>query len=315
MDLIEKYLDLNEKHSSFFSNYSSSDRMAYANEIITLKRDIDKIESEIISKILSFSIDYTKSYSRLKEHHKEKFLDSNDAIQNFLTNSSVTTSVGYNKTSREAVLEEYQEMCKTYWEDYLITSEERDNLNKFCKENLIDILTQQSIEGKVIRSVNEDNFNIPEIVKYYSLKEGKSIEEIERILKREYRLRVKSERIQSILEELESDDQEINDSNDAIALKVKFGRTEIIVELRDKINSAFQFQIKYISGYSGDFKIFIERSLFKTLDKSELIDLLSDAISYKSEYESVPAFLELKPKVKSKLRDMLSNYSLSKPSA
>jgi hypothetical protein len=315
MDIVEKYLSLSDKHNSFFSTYSSNDRIKFAEEIISLKRDIDKIESEIISKILSFSIDYQKTHTRLKENHKEKFLDTNDSIQNFLTNSSVTSTVGYNKTSRESILEEYFNLCKTYWEDYLITSDERNYLNKFCKDNLIDVLTQQSIETKVILTVNADNFNIQEIVKYYTLKEGKSSDEIERILKREYKLRIKQERIESILNEIEDLVNNSERTDDSIALKVQFGKTEIIVELREHIRSEFQFEIQYISGYSGDFKVIIERNLFNNLGKMEFIDLLSDAISYKSEYESVPSFLELKPKIKNRLKEMLSNYSMENSSA
>lgn len=316
MDIVEKYLSLSDKHSSFFSTYPSNDRIKFADEIISLKRDIDKIESEIISKILSFSIDYQKTYIRLKENHKEKFLDTNDAIQNLLTNSSVTSTVGYNKTSRDLILGEYFELCKKYWEDYLITSDERNNLNKFCKDNLIDVLTQQSIETKVIRSVNAENFNIQEIVKYYDLKEGKSVDEIEKILKREYKLRVKQERIESIINEYEDLLKNKSErTDDSIALKVQFGKTEIIVQLREHIRSEFQFEIQYISGYSGDFKVIIERNLFNTFSKMEFIDLLSDAISYKSEYESVPSFLELKPKIKNRLKEMLSNYSMENSSA
>ncbi len=181
---------------------------------------------------------------------------------------------------------------------------------------MIDVLTQQSIETKVIRSVNAENFNIQEIVKYYDLKEGKSVDEIEKILKREYKLRVKQERIESIINEYEDLLKNKSErTDDSIALKVQFGKTEIIVQLREHIRSEFQFEIQYISGYSGDFKVIIERNLFNTFSKMEFIDLLSDAISYKSEYESVPSFLELKPKIKNRLKEMLSNYSMENSSA
>ena len=95
MEIVEKLKKLKSKHNSFFKDFDPKNRLKKADEIISLKRQIDLIHSEIISSILSFRVDYDIIYNNLKSNNLHKFLDKNEAIQNFSVNNVITNSIGY----------------------------------------------------------------------------------------------------------------------------------------------------------------------------------------------------------------------------
>lgn len=309
MDLIDKLVEAKKKHSNFFRKFSPSERMKYSSQIVSLKKDIDKYEGAIISGILSFQYDYTKVYSELKKHNIESFVNDSDAIKNYLVNSSISNTVGHNRLSRINAIDEFKEMCLKFWDDFIITSDERDLLNSFCKENSIDIITQQYIETEITSSINKDNFDTKKIINYYVTEEKLEPNSILKILKKEYKLRVPLDKIESIISDL-LDDKDIKSTlgtESNILYKLNFGRAEVIIDLINDENLRKDFKISYLTGTSGNYKISISKSTYKVSSKPEIIDIISDAICFKNSYQSVNEFLELKPKVKRAVKEMIAN--------
>ena len=309
MELIDKLVESKKKHSNFFIKFSPPERIKYSTQIVSLKKDIDKYESDIISGILSFKYDYTIVYSELQKHNLESFVNDSEAVKNYLVNSSISNTVGHNRLSRINATDEFKEMCLKFWDDYIITSEERRTMNVFCKENSIDIITQQFIETEIISSINKDNFDTIKIIKYYATEEKLDPNSILKILKKEYKLRVPLEKITAVISEL-SDDKDFKNSLSSesnILYKLNFGRAEVIIDLIEDEQLTKDFKISYLTGTSGNYKISIDKSKYKLSSKSEIIDIISDAICFKNSYQSVNEFLELKPKVKRAIREMILN--------
>lgn len=308
-DIINKLIDCKRKHAEYFQKYLPDERVKHMDDIISLKGKIDRHEANIISGILSFKYDYTIIYPKLKKHNLESFLEQSDAIDNYLINSSISNSVGHNRLTRIEAIDEFKDLCSTFWEDFIITSEERKSLNQFCKENSIDIVTQQFIESEVIKSINKENFDTEKIVQYYVLHENLDANTIHKILKREYRISVPLDKIKQIIIGLEIGNQKIDNlkAESNILYKLNFGKAEVIIDLVDDNNLPFDFKISYLKGLSGNYKISIPTDTYRQASKSDIIDIISDAICYKNSYQNVTEFLELKPKVKKSIKNMISN--------
>jgi hypothetical protein len=130
-----------------------------------------------------------------------------------------------------------------------------------------------------------------------------------KILKKEYKLRVPLDKIESIISDL-LDDKDIKSTlgtESNILYKLNFGRAEVIIDLINDENLTKDFKISYLTGTSGNYKISISKSTYKLSSKPEIIDIISDAICFKNSYQSVNEFLELKPKVKRAVKEMISN--------
>ena len=117
------------------------------------------------------------------------------------------------------------------------------------------------------------------------------------------------EKITAVISEL-SDDKDFKNSLSSesnILYKLNFGRAEVIIDLIEDEQLTKDFKISYLTGTSGNYKISIDKSKHKLSSKSEIIDIISDAICFKNSYQSVNEFLELKPKVKKAIKEMMSN--------
>ena len=309
MELVDRLIELKKSHANYFQKYLPHERLRYSTQIISLKKDIDKLEGSLISGILSFQYDYTVVYPELKKHNFESFIDESEAIQNYLVNSSISNSVGHNRLTRLDAVAEFKEMCLRFWDDYIITTEERRELNSFCNENSIDIITQQLIESEIISIINKDYFDTKKIINYYLAEEGLEAKSIHKILKKEYKLRVPVEKIEGIISDLSADKnlKGMLGSQPNIIYKLNFGKATVIIDLIDDENLSKEFKISYVTGTSGNYKISIPKPVYEISSSSELIDIISDAICFKNSYQNVNEFLELKPKIKRALREMISN--------
>jgi len=309
MEIVEKLKKLKSKHNSFFKDFDPKNRLKKADEIISLKRQIDLIHSEIISSILSFRVDYDIIYNNLKSNNLHKFLDKNEAIQNFSVNNVITNSIGYSRISREAILKEFEDLCLEYWSDFIITSQERKSLNDFCKENSIDILTQQNIEEKIRGGINKSRFNVEEIISFYYLNEGLKLDQILKIIRKEYRLQVPIDKVKSVIDSFNNDLSEsevriIDGSN--IICKIDFDPIEIYVKKVDKLNYLFEFEISFITGTSGNFNILISENTIKNSSKERIIEIITDAICYKNSNSDIAQFLEMKTRVRNSILDKIN---------
>lgn len=307
-NIIDRYIALKRKHGDFFEKFNPVTRIAYKSEIISIKTEIDKLEAELTSQILSLKLNYYKILEELKANNLERFLLQNEAIQNYASNSAISNNLGFDLNQKEDVLNEFRDLCKKFWADNIISTEERKELNSFCKEMKIDIITQQAIEWEIKSETNKDNLDINNIILYYSDTENRSSEEISKLFSAEYRLKIPVDRINQFLTSKNITFDSKSNSEDDIIYKINFGSINVYVQKVNAINSNFNFEIGYMEGFGGDFKVLITSELYKSISEIELIDLIADAISYKNSLNNVGHFLELKPKIKNKLIKSL-NYS------
>ena len=312
MKITEDYISLKKKHNQFFQKYSSSERLKYKDEIITLKKEIDLSEGKIVNGILNYSIDYDRVNKTLEEHGLNLFLKDDLGIGRFLMNRSISTSMGFNQGERSKVLKDFRNLCEKAWEDFIITKEERLELNQFCKDNFIDKTQQFIIEQEVSKSYNEE-FDLIKIVKYYFLNENLSDEEIYEILKREYKKDVEVIRIKSITTQLNSelkDDLDIGEGQSKLIKTLRWDSYSIyIIVVNSQLSSGFEFEIGYKQGENNSFKIIISKTLFENSNRTRIVDIITDGICYHlnskpSDLFQLKFFLELKSNVRYQVEQM-----------
>ena len=313
MKITNDYILLRNEINKFFIKYKPQERIQYKDKIIGLRRDIDQLESKIINGILNYSLDYDRVFNSLSEKNLHQFLNDNVAISRFLMNRSISSSVGFNEEKRNKILLEFNKLCKKVWEDYIITKEEREELNKFCRENLIDKTQQFIIEQEVSKKFNE-GFDLINIVNYYFLNENLSDDEIKRILKKEYKKDVELNRIKSITTQLGnelSDDLDIDQGGSKLVKTLHWDDqySIYIIVVNGLLTSGFEFEIGYKEGEINSWKIIISKSLFDKSDRTRIVDIITDGICYhinskSKEMFQLKFFLEMKSNIRYRVEQM-----------
>lgn len=317
MKITEDYISLKKKHNKLFTSYSPSERLNHKDEIITLKKEIDFTEGKIINGILNFSIDYDRVKDELSVHGLDLFLKDNVGIGRFLMTRSIRDSVGFNQEKRSEVLEEFRELCKKVWEDYIITKEERKELNQFCKDNFIDKTQQFIIEQEVSKSFNDD-FDLIKIVKHYYLNENLDDDEIHDILKREYKKDVETIRIKVITSQLNGElDDELNleEGQSKLIKTLHWGESYsiYIIVVNSELTSGFEFEIGYKEGEMNSWKIIISKKLYDNSNRTRIVDVITDGICYHLNSKNtgdmfqLKYFLELKSNVRYQVEQMFQD--------
>ena len=284
MKIIEEYKLVKQKHSNFFRKYNANDRIKYAKEIITLKREIDEIESKIISGILNFTLNYNRVYYDLHSKELHGFLIENDGVKRFLSKQKVSDFIGYDENQRNQVIKDFKKLCEKVWEDYIITADERKELNDFCESNLIDKTQQFLIEQEVSKRYT-DGFDLIKIVEHYYSKENLSYKKIEEILDREYKKKVSLSRITSIISQLDkkiSADIKMGGSKSQLIKTINYANimTIYLIVVDGNITSGFEFEIGYKEGENDSFKIMISKTTHQGSDETRLIDIVTDGLCY-----------------------------------
>ena len=313
MKITNDYILLRNEINKFFIKYKPQERIQYKDKIIGLRRDIDQLESKIINGILNYSLDYDRVFNSLSEKNLHQFLNDNVAISRFLMNRSISSSVGFNEEKRNKILLEFNKLCKKVWEDYIITKEEREELNKFCRENFIDKTQQFIIEQEVSKKFNE-GFDLINIVNYYFLNENLSDDEIKRILKKEYKKDVELNRIKSITTQLGnelSDDLDIDQGGSKLVKTLHWDDqySIYIIVVNGLLTSGFEFEIGYKEGEINSWKIIISKSLFDKSDRTRIVDIITDGICYhinskSKEMFQLKFFLEMKSNIRYRVEQM-----------
>lgn len=300
MKLVEDYKQVKNEHSIFFKKYNAKERIKYSDEIISLKRKIDEFESRIVQGILNYTLDYTRVYNDLSKNELHSFLKDNVAVSRFLTNQRISRSIGYNENERNQIIENFKKLCEDVWEDYLITSDERDVLNQFCRDNFIDKTQQFLIEQEVSKRFN-DGFDLIKVVEYYYINENHSDEKIQNILEKEYKKKILIDRISSITSQLNdkvSLGLDISDGGSKLIKTINYNDliTIYLIVVNGEITSGFEFEIGYNEGENNSIKIMISDKKYKTSDESRLIDIITDGLCYNlcSSSMNLRQFLEQK---------------------
>jgi len=313
MKITKDYISLKKKYNQFFQKYSSPQRLKYRDEIITLKKEIDLSEGKIVNGILNYSIDYDRVNKILEEHGLNIFLKDDIGISRFLMTRSISNSMGFNQGERSKVLKDFRNLCEKAWEDFIITKEERIELNQFCKDNFIDKTQQFIIEQEVSKSYNEE-FDLVKIVKYYFLNENLNDEEIHEILKREYKKDVEVIRIKLITTQLNielEDDLDIGEGQSKLIKTLHWNDlySIYIIVVNNQLSSGFEFEIGYKEGEINSWKIIISKSLFENSNRTRIVDIITDGICYHlsantSDLFQLKYFLELKSNVRYQVEQM-----------
>ncbi len=305
MKLVEEYKSTKRKHSEYFKKYSPMERVKHSKEIIKLKTEIDKIESRIINGILSLVFDYNKIYNELIKHELHHFLKGNTAINRFVINQKITVGLEYNENHRDEIISEFKDLCVKAWEDLIITNKERKELDDFCRENKIDKTQQYIIEQEISRKYT-DGIDLDKVIKDYYVKENQSEEEIQKILKKEYKKHVEVERIKNVLVELDTDIiSEIDwlDSEKSKLIKTIHYETNFaiyLIVINGQISNGYEFDIGFSPGTEKSLKVMISNETFINADRTRLIDIISDAVCYSvcSKDMNLSNFLALKLNVR-----------------
>lgn len=314
MKITEEYIELKTSYNDIFKNYSAKERVNKIDEIHSLKKEIDSLEGKIINGVINYSIDYDRCYLELKKYDFHFFLKDSVAISRFLMNRTIRDSIGFDQNKRDQILSQFKNLCESVWEDYIITKEERESLNRFCKDNFIDKTQQFLIEQEVSKVFN-DEFDLIKIVEYYFLNENLSDEDIRIILIKEYRKEVSVDRIKFITSQIDSrigKDIDLKEGESKLIKTIKFGDkySVYIVVVHGNLTSGFEFEIGFKEGETNSFKIMISKEMFESLNRDRLIEVITDGICYhlNSNHNGMfqlKFFLEMKPNVRFQIEQII----------
>ena len=305
MKIIDDYLALKNSHLSFFKNLKPKERIKHSNEIIKLKKDCDALEVKIVNGILNYSLDYNRCLGELKKAGYDDFLKDNVAISRFLMNRQITSSIGYNVEERNKVLIDFEELCLKVWEDLIITTDERKQLNDYCSKNLIDKTQQFLIEQKISKKFS-DGFDLLKVIKYYYLNENYDAEKIQIIISKEYKKNVDLKRIESLIEQFNKDlDNQLDLENGESKLIKTIVFSEnlkiYVIIVNGVLTSGYEFDIGYKEGENDNVKIMISKETYDSCDNSRLIGIITDGLCYyiNASTMNLNNFLEMKSNIRS----------------
>jgi hypothetical protein len=303
MKIIDDYKEVKRNHAAFFKKFKPKQRIKHKDQVISLKREIDQFESQIINGLLNYRFNYSMVFDLLKKSSDHQFLKEDDRIKKFLLDSSIKESIGFDQKNRHDILKEFEDLCNEVWKDYIITDEEREELNEFCLDNKIDRTQQFLVERKVASKYSTD-FDINKIINHYYTSENYDINEIKNVLSKEYKIEADLERIKIVTSQIDSkltEDEDPVEGSSVLLKTLSFNSNKkVYVIVVDKITSPYDFELSFKSDESNSFKVFLEKKTIDNNDENRIIDIITDAICYNltTESSSTTEFCSLKPKVR-----------------
>ena len=303
MKIIDDYKEVKRNHAKFFKKFKPKQRIKHKDQVISLKREIDQFESQIINGLLNYRFNYSMVFDLLKKSSDHHFLKEDDRIKKFLLDSSIKESIGFDQKNRHDILKEFEDLCNEVWKDYIITDDEREELNEFCLDNKIDRTQQFLVERKVASKYSTD-FDINKIINHYYTSENYDINEIKNVLSKEYKIEADLERIKIVTSQIDSkltEDEDPVEGSSVLLKTLSFNSNKkVYVIVVDKITSPYDFELSFKSDESNSFKVFLEKKTIDNNDENRIIDIITDAICYNltTESSSTVEFCSLKPKVR-----------------
>jgi hypothetical protein len=278
---------------------------------VTIKTQCDTLESRIIRDIINNKLDYYNTFNQLSRESCHQFLKENDEVNKYISSKTISQSLGYDNESRVKVTKGFRDLCIRVWDDCIITEGERKELDDYCKENKIDVITKNLIEESVIKEINKEGFKINEIIEYYFSIEKKEGPQIQQLLLREYKQAVSLERVENYIVELTkslNSKLELNESNDLLYTLNFNGVDVYIVAVNGNLSTSKDFDIAYVANNSQNFKVLITKDTFINESRDGLINIIADAICYKvTSSGDINQFLEMKTLVKQSVSRSLPN--------
>lgn len=309
--LLDQYIKSKKLHKSFFKEFNSEQRIKFASDIVAIKTQCDTLESRIIRDIINNKLDYYNTFNQLSRESCHQFLKENDEVNKYISSKTISQSLGYDNESRVKVTKGFRDLCIRVWDDCIITEDERKELDDYCKENKIDVITKNLIEESVIKEINKEGFKINEIIEYYFSIEKKEGSQIQQLLLREYKQAVSLERVENYIVELTkslNSKLELNESNDLLYTLNFNGVDVYIVAVNGNLSTSKDFDIAYVANNSQNFKVLITKDTFINESRDGLINIIADAICYKvTSSGDINQFLEMKTLVKQSVSRSLPN--------
>jgi hypothetical protein len=283
----------------------------FKNIISKLKKECDLIEVEIVDKIHLYELSYEIVYNYLKKKNFHHFIDASSKIKDYLTAKNIVESSGYFKKERQNIKEEYKALCESIWKDGIISRNERNKLDKFCKLNKIDSISQHFLESEILGKLNILDLNFNEIINFYHTVENLSSIEIKNVIKKEYQQIIDIKKIDQVIKEIKNNKDSPNDySNIKPSYSLNFNNNYIhVFTTENELNTFYSFEIAHIkNNINEDFKIIIKKDIVDRNNIYEISDIITDAICYKTNTgNNLHEFLEIKEFVKKQVRKQLIN--------
>lgn len=307
MKIIQDYIECKKEHLKFF-RLTSDLRLKRKNEFFTIKAKVDKFENQIINSILNYSLDLDNCLLELKDQNFDGFLNENEEIKKFKKQRELNELYNYDEISELEKLIEFEKLCKKVWDDFIITEEERKELDLFCKENNIDEVQQKDIETDVISKLNHQ-IDIKKTIKYYFIEEKRKTHEISWILEHEYFIQIRKEKLESFINEISSENREENENiyKGTLIKKIKL-HGDIIHVVGIENETKYEFDISYFDSnhYNEDhYKVLINNELIDESSDDRIIGIITDAHLYKSfntkQVNAFSKFLQLKKTVREQI--------------
>jgi len=283
----------------------------FKNIISKIKKECDLLEVEIVDKIYLYELNYEIVYNYLKKKNFHHFIDASNKIKDYLTAKNIVESSGYFKKERQNIKEEYKTLCESIWKDGIISRNERNKLDQFCKINKIDSISQHFLESEILGKLNILDLNFNEIINFYHSIEKRSSIEIKNVIKKEYQQIIDIKKIDQVIKEIKNNkDSSIDYNKIKPSYTLNFNNNFIhVFTTENELNTFYSFEIAHIkNNINEDFKIIIKKDIIDRNNIYEISDIITDAICYKTiTGNNLHEFLEIKEFVKKEVRKQLIN--------
>lgn len=310
MKIINEYVDIC-KHVERLEQERGLTRVRNKPKLIKLRHQKEEIEQKIIRNIKNYLIPYETVAEELHKNGVTNFLEFNDELNSFLIKQEISKDVGFDAVDYQKRINKFTDLCIKAWDDYIITTKEREKLNEYCKKHKIDKLKQNEIEKKIFKEIYSDNIDLHMVIEHYYKEENLSKEEIKSILSEEYKCEVPLEKIVSIIKDfddelIENDENRIGKSKLMYTIHFSNKKSVYVVCVNGNLNSDKDFEIGFVTNDPNSFRILIGKSHCENVSNDRIIDIITDGICYYlSTDRDIDNFLVMKPVIRASVLSKL----------
>jgi hypothetical protein len=326
--ILKNLIAAKKTYRDFFYHRTAQERMTNSylqNQIREVKEKISELENQCVTYIVKCKLDLHHVIEYLGEKEYYDFLNKNPYISSYKDYRSFNESVGAGNIDKDNFEEKTRELkllFQTILADGLITKEEKNKLELFCRQNKIDQQTSYLIRKQIFTEF-QHQFDFDKIIRFHADVEKLKQEEIENLLRREYFLdpsadiieRIRIFTQQNIAGKINGEEVKSTAGIDNFIkqLKAQNGNTYNLYKVPGPLNTKFIFELGPKLTQNDPDRIFITEEVFENSSDSEILDIMLDAIVYlQLSKKSGPSdvlssidvrnFLELKSKVRFALK-------------
>ena len=189
--ILKNLIAAKKTYRDFFYHRTAQERMTNSylqNQIREVKEKISELENQCVTYIVKCKLDLHHVIEYLGEKEYYDFLNKNPYISSYKDYRSFNESVGAGNIDKDNFEEKTRELkllFQTILADGLITKEEKNKLELFCRQNKIDQQTSYLIRKQIFTEF-QHQFDFDKIIRFHADVEKLKQEEIENLLRREY---------------------------------------------------------------------------------------------------------------------------------